>query len=126
MRVAVGGVDVDRLEGVDVALGVYNPNDFGIQAAAVTYDLDFEEADAGWLDFTEGRLERTLRVEAGDTARVVIPVEFDYRSLDGALREMITRGSFNYRVSGQVVVEEPLSREIRYRHSGTITPGGAR
>lgn len=112
---------------VDVELGVYNPNRFVVRAAGLTFDLDFEDAGSDrWLDFAEGRLEETVQVQPGDTARVVIPVEFSYRSLDGAIREMLTRGSFDYRVSGLVAVEEPIVRDIRYRHSGAVTPGGVR
>jgi LEA14-like dessication related protein len=112
---------------LDVELGVYNPNGFMIRAGGLTYDLDFEDPEGdGWLDFAEGRLEESLRIPAGDTASVVIPVEFSYRGLGGAVRGLLDRGSFEYRVDGLVAVEQPVVRDIRYRHSGTVTPGGVR
>jgi hypothetical protein len=112
---------------LEVELGVYNPNRFMIRAGGLTYNLDFQ-APSGeeWLDFAEGRFEENLRIPAGDTASVVIPVEFSYRGLGGAIRGLMDRGSFEYRVQGLVAVEEPIVRDIRYRQSGTVTPGGVR
>lgn len=112
---------------IDVELGVHNPNGFPVRAGGLTYDLDFEDEEGdGWLDVAEGRLEENLRIQAGDTASVVVPVEFSYRGLGGAIRGLLDRGSFEYRVTGLVAVEEPVVRDIRYRHSGTVTPGGVR
>lgn len=112
---------------LEVELGVYNPNSFMIRSAGLTYNLDFEDPSGeGWLDFAEGRLEEGLRIPSGDTASVVIPVEFSYRGLGGAVRGLLDRGSFRYRVEGLVAVEEPIVRDIPYRQSGTVTPGGVR
>ena len=112
---------------VDVRLSVYNPNRFGLRASGLTYDLDFQSPDGEeWLDFTEGRIEEDLEVAAGDTAVVTVPVEFTYRGLGDVMRGLLDRGNFEYRVSGSVAVERPLQRDIRYRHSGTVTPSGVR
>lgn len=110
---------------IDVELGVYNPNGFALRADGLTYDLDFRDpAGEAWLDFADDRIHERVRVEAGDTASVVVPVEFDYGVLGGALRNLLDRGSFEYRVSGVIAVEEPAVRDVRYRHTGTVTPGG--
>ena len=110
---------------IDVELEVYNPNRFAIRAGGLTYDLDFEDPTGeDWLDFAEGRLDERLQIRAGDTASVVIPVEFSYRGLSGAVRGLLDRGSFEYRVDGLVAVEAPVVRDIPYRHSGTVTPSG--
>lgn len=112
---------------LDVELGVYNPNDFVIRGGGLTYNLDFESPDGeGWLDLAEGSFQEDLRVEAGDTATVVVPVEFSYGGLGAAIRALLERGSFEYRVSGQIAVEEPVVRDLRYRHTGTVTPNDVR
>jgi LEA14-like dessication related protein len=112
---------------IDVELGVYNPNSFVVRAGGLSYDLDFEDPGGeDWLDFAEGRIDDLVPVPARDTATVVVPVEFDYRGLGAAVRALLERGSFQYRVSGLVAVEEPVVRDIRYRHSGTVTPDGIR
>lgn len=112
---------------IDVELGIYNPNSFLVRAGGITYDLDFEDPGGEeWLDFADGRIDELVPVPARDTATVVVPVEFDYRGLGAAVRALLERGSFQYRVSGMVAVEEPVVRDIRYRHSGTVTPDGIR
>jgi LEA14-like dessication related protein len=111
---------------VNVRLSVFNPNRFALEASGLTYDLDLETPDGEWLDFTEGTLDRRLQVDAGDTVEVVVPVEFSYRGLGDVMRSLLDRGRFEYRVSGSVAVEEPLRRDVRYRHAGTVTPDGVR
>lgn len=112
---------------VDVRMSVYNPNRFALRASGLTYDLDFESPDTDeWFDFTEGRLDERLEVGGGETTVVVIPVEFTYRGLGEVMRGLLDRGTFEYRVSGHVAVEGPVERDIRYRHTGTVTPTGVR
>lgn len=112
---------------VNVELSVYNPNRFGFRASGLTYDVDLEEPDGdGWVDFTEGRLDRRLEVASGDTVVIEVPVEFQYRELGQAMRRLLDRGSFDYRVSGVVVLEDPVRRNFSYRHAGAVTPTGVR
>jgi LEA14-like dessication related protein len=112
---------------VEVQLSVYNPNRFALRASGLTYDVDLEDSSGdGWIDFTEGELDRDVEVPAGDTAMVAIPVEFDYRSLGQALRGILERGTFDYRVSGRVALEDPIRRSFSYRHAGAVSPSGAR
>lgn len=112
---------------MDVELGVYNPNDFVVRAGGLTYDVDFESPGGdGWLDLAEGRFDEALRIQPGDTASVVVPVEFSYGGLGAVIRGLLDQGSFEYRVNGLIAVEEPIVRDIRYRHTGTVTPRGVR
>ncbi len=112
---------------VEVQLSVYNPNRFTLRASGLTYDVDLEDSSGdGWIDFTEGEIDRYVEVPAGDTAMVSIPVEFDYRSLGKALRGILDRGTFDYRVSGRVALEDPIRRSFSYRHAGAVSPSGAR
>lgn len=112
---------------VEVELSVYNPNGFALRASGITYDVDLEDPSGdGWLDFTEGRLDRRLEVGSGDTTVIAVPVEFSYRDLGQALRGMLDRGTFDYRVSGVVALEDPIRRNFDYRHAGVVSPSGPR
>lgn len=112
---------------VDVRLSVYNPNRFALRATGLTYDVDLEQPGGdGWLDFTEGTLDRRIEVPSGDSTVVVIPVEFEYRGIGQALQSLMDRGTFEYRVSGVVALEGPIQRDFPYRHSGAVTPSGVR
>lgn len=113
---------------VDVTLSIYNPNRFELRARGLTYDLDLEDGGegGGWIDFTEGRLDRDLRVQAGDTVEISVPVEFSYSGIGRMVRGLLDRGAFDYRISGIVALEGPVRREIDYRHQGTVTSSGVR
>ena len=112
---------------VNVRLGVYNPNNFTLQASGLRYDLDFRSPGGDdWADFTDGVLNRDLRVPAGDTLEVTVPVDFSYGDLSNITRGLLERGSFEYRVRGTVALEGPVERDITFRHNGTVTPSGVK
>lgn len=118
-----GGTLVAQLE-------VRNPNSFDIEARQITYDLKIADpranGEAQWLDFASGTFNEEVKIEDGGTTTVEIPIEFTFASVGGALRSIIDRGTFNYRVEGTVQVQEPLNRRIPYRHSGNVSLQGVR
>lgn len=112
---------------VDVRLSVYNPNRFDLRASGLTYALEVEDRNGeGWVDFTDGRIDRELRVASGETVEVAVPVEFTYGGIGRLVTGLLDRGEFEYRLSGVVALEGPVRREIGYRHTGTVTSGGVR
>lgn len=110
-----------------VRLSVINPNRFALETEGLTYDVELSDPGAGeerWIDLAEGTFGEEIRVEAHDSTVVEIPVEFRYSGIGGALRSLLATGTFQYRVSGRVAIEEPLRTEIPYRHRGTVTLTG--
>ncbi|HEX7048724.1 MAG TPA: LEA type 2 family protein [Longimicrobiales bacterium] len=107
---------------VYVQLSVVNPNEFGLEADRLTYDLDLRAAggDDEWVNLTEGAFSEEVRVGARDSAVVEIPVEFSYAGVGAAVRSILARGTFDYRVSGRISVTEPISTEVPYRERGTV------
>lgn len=104
---------------IEVRLSVHNPNRFAVQARGLSYDLEVRDPiSEEWVAFTDGRLEGDFRVGSRDTTEVVVPVDFTYRGLGEAMRGLIDRGSFDYRLSGIVELQAPVRRDIRYRHAG--------
>lgn len=111
---------------LDVRLSVFNPNRFDLEAEGLTYDLSLREADGEWVQFTDGFVDERMRVGAGDTADVVVPVSFSFSGLGQVARALLNSGAVDYRVSGAIALDGPIRREIPYRHEGTVTPGGVR
>lgn len=110
---------------IEIRLSVHNPNRFAVETRALTYDLSLRDpAGDQWVEFTEGRIDDALRVPARDTLQVTLPVEFSYRGLDQAVRALVSRGSFDYRLSGVVELQGPVRRDIRYQHTGRYSPTG--
>lgn len=110
---------------VYVQLGVINPNDFPLEAAGLTYDVELRDpgadGDGTWVDLAEGRFSEDVRVPARDSTVVEIPVEFTYVGASAALRSVLELGTFSYRVRGEVALSDPVRMEVPYRHSGTVS-----
>jgi len=119
--ISVGGLG---LEGgvLDVRVRVVNPNRFSLEASGLRYvmELASEEGDGDFIRFAEGDFREELRVGARDSAVVEIPVRFQYRDVGSAVRTALRQGVLDYRVSGSVLLEEPLRRTIPFRKLGTV------
>ncbi|HSJ26410.1 MAG TPA: LEA type 2 family protein [Longimicrobiales bacterium] len=107
---------------------VTNPNRFDLETQSLTYDLEVADpARPGeWIRFTEGSLDERVRVEARGSRVLEVPITFQYDDVGSAMRSLLTRGSFAYRVSGDVRLREPIARTFPYRKQGTVSMGGVR
>lgn len=114
-----------------VDLRVVNPNRFALNADKLAYELALSDpessGDTTWVDLAAGTYDQPFSVAARDSARVQIPVEFNYSGLGAAAGSMLTRGTFNYRASGTVDVRTPLGRhDVPFRKRGTVSLLGTR
>jgi LEA14-like dessication related protein len=105
---------------VDVILSVYNPNKFDLNATRLTYKLFVENSLLG-----SGALNNAFKVGDNDSTYVTIPVDFTYAGLGAAGRELLTRGTINYRVTGDFTVATPLGNFTRpYDQTGRFSSFG--
>ena len=105
---------------VDVILSVYNPNRFDLNATDLTYKLYVEGNQLG-----TGRLNNAFKVGTNDSTYVTIPVDFTYAGLGAAGRELLTKGTVNYRVTGDFTVATPIGRFTRpYDQTGRFSSFG--
>ncbi len=93
---------------IDVVLSVYNPNRFDLNATRLSYKLMVEDREVG-----TGALNNAFKVRDNDSTYVTIPVDFTYAGLGSAGRELITKGTVNYRVTGDFTVSTPLGNFTR-------------
>ena len=108
---------------VDVALAVYNPNNYRLDATRLTYRLLFDT-----VTFATGALTEQQTVPSRDTTIVRIPVNFTYRGVGEAGRQILQTGTVNYRLAGDVTVGSPLGNfTVPYSTTGRFsTLGGNR
>lgn len=108
---------------VDVALNVYNPNNYRLDATRITYRLLFDT-----VAFADGAVTQQQTVNARDTLRLVIPVNFSYRGVGEAGRQILNTGTVNYQLLGDVTVGSPVGNfTVPYSTSGRFsTLGGNR
>jgi LEA14-like dessication related protein len=107
---------------------VANPNNFDLETNALTYDLQLAHPsnEQEWISFAQGTMTEPIKVSGHRTTLIEIPIAFRYQDLGGAMRTILDTGTFNYRVSGDVQLKEPMSRKIPYQKAGVVTMSGAR
>jgi LEA14-like dessication related protein len=125
--VRVGGIG---LRGGTLYASVYvgNPNGFDLETRSITYDLQVEDPDSAgeWVTFSRGTVEEEVRVEGNSSKVIEIPIQFRYDDLGGAVRSILDTGTFNYRVTGDVRLSEPIGRTFPYSKTGVVSMTGVR
>jgi LEA14-like dessication related protein len=102
---------------LDVVLSVYNPNNFDLSATRLTYRLLVDSVAVG-----TGAIDQRFTVQENDSTTVRLPINFQYAGLGAAGRQLLSSGSVNYRVLGDVTVQTPLGSFTRpYDQAGRYT-----
>lgn len=124
---SVGGIGL-RGATLIAHVDIRNPNSFDLETDSITYELEAADAsDAGsWSRVTQGTVTERIKVNNHGHTRVEIPIEFNYSSLSGAMRSILDRGTFNYRIRGNAYVREPLRRSVPFTKTGNLSLAGSR
>jgi LEA14-like dessication related protein len=88
---------------LDVVLSVYNPNQFRLDATRLTYRLTIDTTTLG-----EGVYDSKFTVNEGDSTIVHLPITLSYAGLASAGKQLLGKGTVDYRVSGDVTVSTPI------------------
>lgn len=104
---------------LDVQLGVYNPNGYDLNATRLTYNLMLDS-----VQFGSGELNQQLTVQKKDTTVVHIPIDFTYRGVGEAGRQLLNTGAVRYLIRGDITVGTPVGNFTRpYSGTGRYTLG---
>jgi len=102
---------------LEVALGVYNPNQYRLDATRMTYRVFVGDS----VGLASGPLDTRTTVQAGDSTIVKIPVSFTYSGLGQAASQLLRTGAVNYRVLGDVTVGSVVGNfTVPYSATGTF------
>jgi LEA14-like dessication related protein len=85
---------------LELALGVYNPNSYRLDATRMTYRVFVGDS----VGLASGALDTRTTVQSNDTTIVKIPVSFTYSGLGRAASQLLQTGAVDYRVAGDVTV----------------------
>lgn len=121
----VGGVGL-RGGTLYAQVHVTNPNDFALETDSITYHLQVVHPDSAgkWVTFSTGTVSEPVRIGGNSATVIEVPIQFRYDDLGGAVRSLLDTGTFNYRVSGDVRLSEPIGRTFPYARTGTVSVGG--
>lgn len=100
---------------LEVHLGVYNPNNYRLDATRLTYRAFVGDS----VGLANGTLDTRTTVQAGDSTIVKIPVSFTYSGLGAAGMQLLRTGSVTYRIAGDVTVGSPVGNfTVPYNTTG--------
>ena len=85
---------------LEVQLGVYNPNNYRLDATRLTYRVFVGDS----IGVASGAIDTRTTVQAGDSTLVKIPVSFTYAGLGAAANQLLQTGAVTYKVIGDVTV----------------------
>jgi LEA14-like dessication related protein len=102
---------------LEVQLGVYNPNNYRLDATRLTYRVFVGDS----VGLASGAMDTRTTVQAGDSTIVKVPVSFTYSGLSAAGMQLLRTGAVNYRVAGDVTVGSVVGNfTVPYSASGNF------
>lgn len=109
-------------------LHVDNPNSFDLKTRSLTYNLELQDPQHTdtYMPLTQGTIDERIEVRGNSAKIIEIPFEFNYSDLGPAVKALLDRGTFNYRVSGRLEVQEPMSRSVPFRKTGQVSMSGVK
>lgn len=89
---------------LEVQLGVYNPNNYRLDATRLTYRVFVGDS----VGLASGAMDTRATVQAGESTLVKLPVSFTYSGLGAAASQLLRTGAVNYKVAGDLTVGSPV------------------
>jgi LEA14-like dessication related protein len=101
---------------LDLALDVFNPNDYRLRSTRLSVGIDLED-----VHFGEALLERAVELPAGQHTLVTLPVTFEWAGVGAGARALLTRQGIRYGLTGTVGLDTPLgARDVKLRGTGEV------
>jgi hypothetical protein len=74
---------------------------------------------------TNGISREPIIIAAGQNEDVQIPIELTYSSLGTPVRSILERGTFTYRVRGEVSISQPRRSTAPFSRTGNLSMTGS-
>lgn len=95
-------------------LDVHNPNAYELRTTRIAVGVELESTNFGNVELTE-----PVRLPAGQTTRVDVPLNFRWSGVGAGARALLSRGAVRYALDGRLFADTPLgTREIPVRANG--------
>ena len=101
---------------LDLALDVFNPNDFRLRTLRLELGIDLEQTHFG-----DALLETPVELPAGQHSLVTVPVRFEWAGLGAGARALLTRQAIRYGLTGIIAIDTPLGdRRVNVHGTGDV------
>jgi LEA14-like dessication related protein len=101
---------------LDLALDVFNPNDYRLRSTRLEVGIDLEDTHFG-----DALMDIPVELPSQQHSLVTVPVRFEWAGLGAGARALITRQAIRYGLTGVVTVDSPIGeRRVRLHGSGDV------
>ena len=70
---------------------------------------------------SRGTLREPVRIASRGRAEVQVPAELSFSRLSAPMRSVIEMGSFNYRITGTLSIQEPRPTTAPFSQTGNVS-----
>jgi LEA14-like dessication related protein len=101
---------------LNLALDVYNPNDYRLRSTRLELGIDLEGTHFG-----DALLETPLELPSQQHTLVTVPVRFEWAGVGAGAQGLLTRQAIRFGLTGTAFLATPLGdRRVQVRGSGDV------
>lgn len=101
---------------LDLALDVFNPNDYRLRSTRLELGIDLEQ-----VHFGDALVETPLDLPSQQHSLVTVPVRFEWAGLGAGARGLLTRQAIHFGLTGVATLGTPLGdRRVQVQASGDV------
>ena len=101
---------------LNLALDVYNPNDYRLRSTRLELGIDLEGTHFG-----DASLETPLELPSQQHTLVTVPVRFEWAGVGAGAQGLLTRQAIRFGLTGTAFLATPLGdRRVQVRSSGDV------
>ena len=101
---------------LDLALDVFNPNDYRLKTTRLELGIDLEQ-----VHFGDALLQTPLDLPSQQHTLVTVPVQFEWAGVGAGARALLTRQAIRFALTGVASLGTPLGdRRVQVHGSGDV------
>lgn len=101
---------------LDLALDVFNPNDYRLRTTRLELGIDLED-----VHFGDALLETPLELPSQQHSPVTVPVQFEWAGVGAGARALLSRQAVRFGLTGVATLSTPVGdRRVQVHGSGEV------
>lgn len=101
---------------LDLALDVFNPNDFRLRSTRLELGIDLEN-----VHFGDALMETPLELPAQQHTLAVVPVRFEWAGVSAGAHGLLMKQAIGFTLTGTAFLDTPIgNRQVRVQGTGNV------